>query len=267
MVTQPEARKFSELLEIAKATATHAGSKLGEIGSKDQEQYGFDSTWPREIKAKADKAIEEIIINELISTGLPILSEEAGEIGSYDETGLRFIIDPIDGTANFVRSVGDSAISIALFEKEKPLFGVLYLFPEAQLAWGGPSIGSYIDDGQISVSSQINKSEAVLCTGIPARLDLTDQITKETFLEMMLGFSKVRMLGAASISLLHVAKGSADCYSEQDVMIWDVAAGLAILAGAGGAYRLSSGSHPNSCSVIAQNGCLFPWSTGVNFIA
>lgn len=258
MVTQLEARRFSELLQIAKVAATHAGAKLGEIRRESQEQYGFDSTWPREIKAKADKVIEEIIINELIPTGVPILSEEAGEVGSYDEEGLRFIIDPIDGTANFVRGVGDSSISIALFKKEKPLFGVLYLFPKGQLAWGGPGIGSYIDDQQISVSTQIKKSEAVLCTGIPARLDLTDQITRETFLEAMLEFSKVRMLGAASISLLHVAKGSVDCYREHDVMIWDVAAGLAILAGAGGAYTLSLGSHPNSCSVIAQNGLLFP---------
>ncbi|MEK9941947.1 MAG: inositol monophosphatase family protein, partial [Gammaproteobacteria bacterium] len=141
MVTQLEARWFSELLQIAKVAATHAGAKLWEIRREGQEQHGFDSTWPREIKAKADKVIEEIIINELIPTGVPILSEEAGEVGSYDEEGLRFIIDPIDGTANFVRGVGDSSISIALFKKEKPLFGVLYLFPKGQLAWGGPSIG------------------------------------------------------------------------------------------------------------------------------
>ena len=65
------------------------------------------------------------------------------------------------------------------------------------------------------------------------------------------------MIGAASISLLNVAKGSADCYVEQDVMIWDIAAGLAILLGAGGDYDLTRGSHKYSWNVRGHNGKLF----------
>ena len=75
-----------------------------------------------------------------------------------------------------------------------------------------------------------------------------------SFLELIESYGKVRMLGAASMSLLQVAKGSAETYKEQDIMLWDVAAGLALVEGAGGYYDISEGSTEESINVIATNG-------------
>ena len=182
------------------------------------------------------------------------MSEESFDSFDDSDSGRRFIVDPIDGTVNYVRGIGLATVSIALFDDDQPLFGVLAIYPGGELVWGGPDIGSFHDGVPIKVSEQNKKAESILCTGIPARLDLTKKGQKEKFLGNITEFAKVRMLGAASISLFNVAKGSADCYVEQDVMIWDIAAGLSILIGAGGEYDLIRGSHKYSCNVCGHNG-------------
>jgi len=250
----------SALLDTAKAAARRAGHKLSEIAREDRTGHEFDLIWNREIKAEADLIIESILIEDLSSTNIPILSEESGEISGDSESKLRFIVDPIDGTANFIRGIGESSVSIALFKENEPLFGIMWLHPRGQLAWGGSGLGSFIDGEPINVSTQEHKNRAVLCTGIPARLDLTIESKKNDFVGRILEFSKVRMLGAASISLLHVAKGSADCYAEEDVMIWDIAAGLAIVCGSGGVYDLTRGTYEHSRNVLVHNGKLYPQS-------
>ena len=245
-----------DLLEIAKKTSLNAVTKLDQIRREQDLDYQFDSVLKREMKAKADRIIESVILEDLSKTGIPILSEEAHE--SYDDSdlGRRFIVDPVDGTVNFIRGVGLSSVSIALYDDDQPLFGVLAIFPGAEIVWGGPGIGSFYAGNSIKVSEQTEKSKSILCTGIPARLDLTDTNQREKFLRNIIEFAKIRMMGAASISLLNVAKGSADCYVEQDVMIWDIAAGLAILLGAGGEYHLSRGSHKYSWDICGHNGRL-----------
>lgn len=245
---------ISELLEIVKKTASKAASSLDQLRQDGCFDYEFDLTVEREVKAKADKIIEKIVLEDLVNTGIPVLSEESFGSFRHSEAGLKFILDPIDGTVNFVRGIGLASVSIALFDHDKPLFGVLAVYPSGELAWGGPGIGSFLASSAIQVSEHAERSKSILCTGIPARLDLTDQLQRERFVKEITKFAKVRMLGAASISLLNVAKGSADCYSEQDVMIWDIAAGLAILLGAGGTYSLTQGNHSYSRNVVAHNG-------------
>jgi myo-inositol-1(or 4)-monophosphatase len=147
-------------------------------------------------------------------------------------------------------------VSIALYDDDQPIFGVLAIYPGAEIVWGGPGIGSFHDGVTIKVSEQTEKVESILCTGIPSRLDLTEKGQKEKFLNNITEFAKVRMMGAASVSLFNVAKGSADCYAEQDVMIWDIAAGLAILLGAGGQYELAKGNYQHSWNVVGHNGKL-----------
>ena len=246
-----------ELLEVAKKTSLNAVTKLDQIRREKILDYQFDSAIEREMKAEADRIIESVILEDLSKTGIPILSEESHESYDDSDSGRRFIVDPIDGTVNFIRDVGLSSVSIGLYDDDQPLFGVLAIYPGAEIVWGGPSIGSFYAGNSIKVSSQTEKYKSILCTGIPARLDLTAKGQKEKFLENITKFAKVRMMGAASISLFNVAKGSADCYAEQDVMIWDIAAGLAILLGAGGEYDLTHGSHKYSWDVCGHNGKLF----------
>jgi myo-inositol-1(or 4)-monophosphatase len=243
--------EYDQLLVIAQNAARKAIQVLVTTDNS-LSSYRFDDDLPREMKSAIDCRLEEAVLDCLKLTEIPILSEESGEhVGSYN-VGLRWIIDPLDGTVNFIRGIAPCAVSIALWLNNTPVFGVISEYPSCRLAWGGQSFGSFVDGMPIRVSTIKEKNKAIICTGFSSRFDFSrDSIA--IFLEMASSYAKVRMLGAASLSLLHVAKGSADAYSEQDVMIWDVAAGLAIVEGAGGCIRVLPGKFPNSHNIFADN--------------
>jgi myo-inositol-1(or 4)-monophosphatase len=151
--------------------------------------------------------------------------------------------------------LGPCAVSIALCRDSIPVFGVIGEYPSRKVAWGGRSLGAVVQGHPIRVSTVADKSKAVLCTGFPSRFDFS-AASAAAFVGMISSYGKVRMQGAASLSLLQVAKGAADAYIEQDIMIWDVAAGLALVEGAGGQVSVSPGRHNNSLNVVANNGLL-----------
>ena len=251
-------RDIEPLLLLAKDTARLSYRRLVKLQKKNTVQYEYSKQISREMKAAADAIIEDEIIRHLIPTGLPILSEECGEISSNSNSNsnskLRFIVDPIDGTVNFIRGICSSGISIALFDKDRPLFGVIMVYPSGDMAWGGKEIGAYINDIPMQVSEISDVSKSVLCTGIPSRFNLDDNDNILNLNNLLIKFGKVRMLGSASISLLQVAKGSAEFYTEQDIMLWDIAAGLAIVEGAGGEISMLPGDYKYSFNVSASNG-------------
>ncbi len=222
------------LLELSKTIATQAGLRLLDSFSQHHKSYVYYRDNPKEIKALADAVLEKDILRALAPTGLPILSEESGYIPGRQESQYWFIVDPLDGTFNFVKGLGPSAVSIALWEDQKPIFGVIYSILERQLYWGGAGMGAYCDSQPISVSDTAIKAQASICTGFPVRLDVENEITMQYFWRMVSPYAKVRMLGSAAVSLVNVARGAADVYSERNIMLWDVAAGLAIVEGAGG---------------------------------
>lgn len=245
-----------ELLLLAINIAQDALKHLEQvIGKPNSLEYRFSEPLPKEIKANIDLELEALILSRLKPVGLPMLSEEAGDIKGSIENGLHWIIDPLDGTANFVRKIGGSAVSIALWSGNSPVFGVIGEFPSCSLAWGGKSFGSFLDGNRLHVSDFRKRGQSILCSGFPSRFDFMNPRANQ-FWEMLSSFGKVRMLGAASISLLQVASGKADAYIEEDIMIWDVASGLAILEGAGGKYKITPGQHLYSYYVEATNGLL-----------
>ena len=249
-------RDIEALLLLAKDTARLSYRRLAKLQKKNTVQYKYSKQISREMKAAADSIIEDEIIRHLTPTGLAILSEESGEISSNSNSNstLRFIVDPIDGTVNFIRGICSSGISIALFENNKPLFGVIMVYPSGDMAWGGKEIGAYINDIPMQVSEISDVSKSVLCTGIPSRFNLDDNDNILNLNNLLIKFGKVRMLGSASIALLQVAKGSAEFYTEQDIMLWDIAAGLAIVEGAGGEISMLPGNYKYSFNVFASNG-------------
>jgi len=244
---------IKKLLILSKDTAQNALNKLRELDHSGEKDYSFSLDIPREIKARADVVIEQLILEQLRPTGIDILSEESGLIQGEQTSNLRFIVDPIDGSVNFVRGILECSISIALFDGEKPIFGVLASYPSGKVAWGGKTIGAFLANDKLSVST-INKSEkGILCTGFPSRFNFDDKsISSHVYL--MAKFSKTRMLGSASQSLLQVAKGAAEAYFESNIMIWDVAAGLAIVEGAGGKFNIKiKKSYETPVDVFAHN--------------
>mgnify|MGYP000689231979 CR=1 FL=1 len=248
--------EVQNLLDISRKTALIALDKLIELGREDVKHYSFDVNIPREIKAVADTVIEKIILEQLLPTGVDILSEESGLLHGDNSSSLRFIIDPIDGTVNFVRGIANCSISIALFDGNKALFGVIASYPNGTLAWGGKNLGAFLNDKKLKVSTIDDPKKGVLCTGFPSRFKFDAQ-SFSSQMNLMSNFGKTRMLGAASQSLLQVAKGAVECYSEQDIMLWDVAAGIAIVEGAGGRVKITSSNWDDeSLNITIDNGFL-----------
>ena len=241
-----------DLLKLSKNAVVHALDKLIELDKKNIKEYLFSNEVPREVKAQADIIIEKILIDKLSISDLSILSEESGLIKSESNSNLRFIIDPIDGTVNFIRGICNCSISVALFDGNTPVFGVLASYPSGIIAWGGKGIGAFMGEIPINVSSIKDTKKGVLCTGFPSRFEFNSKTILEQ-IHLMQSFNKVRMLGSASQSLLQVAQGSVEAYVERNIMIWDVAAGIAIVEGAGGEFRINKQDYNYPIEVIASN--------------
>lgn len=241
-------------LDLARSTATEALKVLA--GLRPEETFfSFDVSLPKEMKAASDRILEDIIVSRLRATGLDILSEETGLIGSGSGDVLRWVVDPLDGTVNFMRGLAPCSVSLALCRGNVPVLGVIGEFPSGALAWGGADQGAFRSDLPILVSAVAERQQAVICTGFPSRFEF-DAEGAQWIASTLAPFGKVRMFGAASLSLMNVARGAAEVYAERDIMIWDVAAGLAIVEGAGGVFNMAEGRHPDAFNVYASNGLI-----------
>jgi myo-inositol-1(or 4)-monophosphatase len=247
--------EVQSLLLITRDIAKQVIALLKDIPEIKSEKYTYLTDFPREMKTNVDNFLDKEITTRLSHLGVPILSEESGRVDLNSNSPFQFIIDPLDGTVNYVHDISQSSISIALYEDEKPIFGVLAIYPSEEIVWGGKKFGAFIGESPISVSDNADISKSILCTGFPSRFDFSNNSLSNYF-NFLRNFGKIRMLGAASISLFNVAKGSADCYFEKEIMIWDVAAGIAVLEGAGGEVSVSPGRFNNSLDVVASNGAI-----------
>lgn len=193
----------------------------------------------KDIKLFADKEAEKFIINSLsrMST-YPILSEESGEIGDIQSEAPYWIIDPLDGTANYKKNIPICCISIAMWEDNEPIFGVIYDFIYDNLYTGIIGKGATFNKTPIIVSKVRKKSQAILATGFPVSRDYSKGSLLK-FLKTIQDFKKIRMIGSAALSLALIASGRLDSYYEEDIMIWDVAAGIAIVLAAGGIVKVN----------------------------
>lgn len=247
---------LEHIIEMMKEAAIKAGKHINVASSKDI-SYSFSEKLPSEMKASLDFEANKLISEHLSVIGIPILSEEIDGNHYQSIDGLCFIIDPLDGTFNHVRGLGESAVSIALMENGEPLVGAIYLNNERKLYWGGKSFGSFQGNQRLSVSSVGAVTQAVLCTGFPVRMNKNDPEVFANIIDQMKFFGKVRMFGSAATSLVHVAKGTAEKYAESNIMVWDVAAGIALVEGAGGIVKISQTAISNCLDVNAFNGCEF----------
>ena len=241
-------------LALAQSTASEALRVLSGL-RPEAASFGVDQCLPREMKTVSDRILEDVILANLRTTGLEILSEEAGLVERGNGNGLRWVVDPLDGTVNFMRGLAPCSISLALCDGNVPMLGVIGEFPSEKIAWGGIGQGAFLADMPIRVSAIDDKQQAVICSGFPSRFKFGDE-GMNWIASTLAPYAKVRMLGAASLSLLHVAKGAAEAYAECDIMIWDVAAGLAIVEGAGGSFIMTKGRHTDAFDIFASNGLI-----------
>ena len=223
-------------IEIAKNAAKEAGKVL--LHKKDSLNQSIFSS-DKDIKLKADIEAENIIKSILEKeSSFPILAEESGKSKEHlDET--FWVVDPLDGTANYARDIPLCCVSIALMHKMNPVLGVIYDFNNSDLYEGHLDGEAKLNEMAIKVSSTTLPSEGILVTGLPNNTDYSDQ----ALLGMVKDFQKwrkVRMIGSAAIASCYVASAKADVYKEFGTYIWDVAAGAAIVNASGGRAEITN---------------------------
>jgi len=241
----------TKLLEIATKIVQTAGKKLSD---KKTDSLVLKSQLKHDIKLNEDSETEEFIKNRLIKlTSIPILGEEHKAKPEFTNEKI-WILDPIDGTVNFSRGIPIASVSLALWDKKKPIFGIIYDIFNNITYTGMVGVGAYKNGRTIEVSKRKFKKDSILLTGLPAASELKKE-TINTWFTYFTDFQKVRLIGSASISLCYVGSGLADAYIEKDIQIWDVAAGLAIVKAAGGRIEYhKSSSTKYSYLVKAGNG-------------
>ena len=216
---------------------------------------GILSDQGKDIKTKADQAAHEFIVNKLSNTGIPIISEEGNAL-SFNLNKQQWIIDPIDGTLNFTRGFKMSAVSIALWDKGLPILGVVHNLFTNEVFSSFQDRGAFKNNKRITVNTLKHKNQAILATGFPSGRNFSKN-SLDNFILNVQEYKKIRMLGSAALMLAYVACGYFDVYHEEDIYIWDVAAGLGIILEAGGKYSIQPGSSDFKYNVKATNNILF----------
>ena len=218
-------------LEAAIVAARKAGEFL--IKNKNQTKKVLVEQG-RDIKIELDRECENLIRDELKSTQIEIYGEEFG--GEISQDTIRWIVDPIDGTANYFRGIDQCCISIALMEGMKSKIGVIYNFNTNEIFYASSGNGAFLNEKEIQVSDISDVSKASLFTGFPASESIESQ---SQFLKNLAVWKKIRMFGSAALSCAYVASGKGDYYAEKGVYLWDFAAGICLVEEAGGKAEFS----------------------------
>jgi myo-inositol-1(or 4)-monophosphatase len=221
---------ISKELIIAKKAALEAGNFLRK--NKKNLNKTLSST-NRDIKIQADIEAENII-KDIIKkdSNYGILAEESG-MSSGESYKNLWVIDPLDGTANYSRNIPLCCVSIAMLFGQIPVLGVIYDFHNDELYEGSINTSASVNGKAISVSKTKKSQEGILITGLPNATDYSDE-AMITMINNFQNWRKVRMIGSAALASAYVASGKADLYMEDKSYLWDIAAGAAIVNAAGG---------------------------------
>ncbi len=230
---------IKELYSLAVQTAKAAGDRLNGI---TQRTVNCDAG--NDVKLQEDIESEKFIRNLLAVSNIPVVGEELEKDTSpMENDGYYWVVDPIDGTFNFLRGYPVVCVSIALMKGNAPKVGVIYDFTRNELfsAYDGSCL--YLNGKPLTPNWAKDQKQAVLMTGFPS-LTVYDEPTMRAFVARVKKFKKVRMCGSAAISMAYVASGRVDAYVEKRINLWDIAAGLMLVKSAGGAYKMESANLP-----------------------
>jgi myo-inositol-1(or 4)-monophosphatase len=236
-------------LEIAKNAAIEAGSILLNLKAELNKENVSSG---KDIKLKADTEAEKLIKKYLLSkSDIPILGEETG--ASIDDLGKTFwVVDPLDGTANYSRNIPICCVSIALISNLEPVIGVIYDFNNDDIYEGSTESEAKLNNKNIHVNNNSKKNNSILLTGLPLLTDYSDTALLDMVKDFQL-WKKVRMIGSAAMAAAYVASAKADMYKEQGSFLWDVAAGAAIVNAAGGCAKITNQKENYQVDVAFSN--------------
>jgi myo-inositol-1(or 4)-monophosphatase len=183
---------------------------------------------------RADLAAEKIIREELMEARptYGFLGEETGEVEGQDPT-RRWIVDPLDGTTNFLHGLPHWAVSIALEHKGQIVAGVVYDPTKDELFFAEKGAGAWMNETRIRASVRHRIDESIYATGIPFATRPELPATLKDLAALMPACAGVRRFGSASLDLAYVAAGRFDGFWERNLRVWDMAAGIVIAKEAG----------------------------------
>jgi myo-inositol-1(or 4)-monophosphatase len=249
-----------DLVHLARSAAARAGSYLESVqrpaGPADWTLKGA-----RDFVTEVDRITERMIVNVLLE-GEPrsrVVGEELAPELITD--GLVWIVDPLDGTTNFLHGFPSYAVSIGASLDGKLLAGVVLDVPRGRTYWAADGAGAWLGDQRLQVSTIDNPEFALIGTGFPFRDTSHLEEYQRQFALVAKGTSGIRRPGAAALDLVDVAAGRFDGFWEQRLSAWDIAAGTLLIREAGGAVTDLTGRNIGieHTSVVAGNPAIHAW--------
>ena len=225
---------------MIKATEKASKSVIRDFG--EIEKLQVSKKGPRDFVTKTDKKVEKILIEELskIKKNYSFLSEEIGKIENKDKENI-WIIDPIDGTTNFLHGIPHFAICIALESKKEIISGLIYDPIKDEMFYAEKNKGAYLNNQRLRVSKKNLIDECLFSSN--------HEGVKYSNLNM-------RYSGCAALDLAYVASGRLDGFFHNNINIWDVAAGALLVEEAGGIVNDLDKFNDNNIDIRASSGAI-----------
>ena len=218
---------------MVKACRTASKTLIRDFGEIENLQVSLKG--PGDFVTNCDKKVEKILIDEFLKArpNYSILSEEIGEINNDDS--FKWIIDPIDGTSNFLHGIPHFAISVGLEHNKEIICGIIYDPIKDEMFTAEKGNGSYLNNQRMRVSARSKLEDCMIFTGGPRR----ESKNREVALKEYYKFSSkvlipIRKLGSGALDMAYVAAGRCDGFWSRDLNYWDIAAGIILVKEAGG---------------------------------
>ena len=218
---------------MVRACRKAAKTLIRDFGEVEKLQVSLKG--PGNFVTASDKKVEKILIEELQKArpNYSILSEEAGEINN--DVSFKWIIDPIDGTANFLHGIPHFGISVGLEHDNEIICGIIFDPIKDEMFIAEKGNGSYLNNQRMRVSSRSKLKDCIIFTGGPK----PESKDRELALKEYNNFSSkvlipIRKLGSASLDMAYVAAGRCDGFWQRNLNYWDIAAGIILVKEAGG---------------------------------
>ncbi|QGX98941.1 inositol monophosphatase [Roseovarius faecimaris] len=246
-------------LNIMMKAARKAGRSLAK-DFREVENLQVSMKGAGDFVSRADLAAEAILKDELLGARPTYgwVAEEGGEIEGQDPT-RRWIVDPLDGTTNFLHGLPHWAVSIALEHKGQIVAGVIYDAAKDELFFAEKGEGAFVNDARLRVSGRSAMIESIFATGLPfgGRADLPE--TLQDLARLLPACAGVRRWGSAALDMAYVAAGRYDGFWERRLNAWDMAAGVIIVKEAGGLIEplTPGGDILSDGEVICANEAIF----------
>ncbi|MDB5656373.1 MAG: Inositol(or 4)-monophosphatase [Tardiphaga sp.] len=224
----------SALMNVMVKAARRAGRSLKrDLGEVENLQVSMKG--PANYVSLADKRAEEMLYSDLNKArpGYGFLGEEGGNREGTDKSH-SWVVDPLDGTTNFLHGIPHFAVSIGLLREGVAIAGLIYNPANDELYMAEKGSGAFLNDTRLRVAGRKQLSECVIACGLPHIGRGDHELSRREMTSLQPKVAGLRRFGAASLDLAFVAAGRLDGYWERNLQPWDIAAGIVLIKEAGG---------------------------------